>query len=91
MQLTNLLFHEKYLGGLEEVIAFVDPIWGIPVALNLRCYIDEDEVVPWLPLVSGLKTMSIMTHLYQAWQMTNFFLKIHILVKAEGVAWYSYF
>ncbi|XP_057869281.1 acidic leucine-rich nuclear phosphoprotein 32-related protein 1-like [Cryptomeria japonica] len=42
VQLTDLIFLEKYLGGLEEVVAFADPIRGIATTSNLRRYIDHD-------------------------------------------------
>lgn len=36
LQLTEEIFYDKHLDGMEEVVHYADPIWGIPTTSNLR-------------------------------------------------------
>lgn len=90
VHLTEVLFPQLYLGGLDEVVDVVVPYVGIPIASELRLFVDHGEVFPWLPFVSSFKTMTL-THRDRVWHASDFLLHLHFLIPSDGVSWYTDF
>lgn len=89
--LTQALFPKTYLGRLAKVIHFIVPFVGLPMASDLRCFIDHNEVVQWNQFVSSFKTMILSQHRYCVERVANFLLHLHCLIPSKGVTWYPNF
>lgn len=53
LRLVKEIFPKKYLNDLEEVVVNVAFDGGIPTSSDLKRFIEEDVVIPWLSFLSG--------------------------------------
>lgn len=74
------------------MVAYYVPFRGLPLALDLRCFITSIEEVTWHPLISGLRMTMLLDNHFQAELTAKFLLHVHLIIPAlDGTEWYSDF
>lgn len=92
LKLVQEIFPKKYLNGLGEVVANVAYGVGFPMTSNLKCYIEEEVIVSWLPFLSRFRLQSQNEHCHlRVTHAFHFLFFLYNMVVLYDIEWYTDF
>lgn len=76
------------MNGPGEVVANTAYGVGLPTTSDLRCYIEEEVVILWLPFLSEFRLRSQNEHRQRVTRACHFLFHLYNMVLFYNIKWY---